>query len=190
MGGDFIGGIDAGEVLDLASAGFLVEALGVALFTGIHWRIHKHFNELASREQLAHHAAFAGKGRDEGAHDDQARVGEEFAHFTYPADVFYPVVVGKAQIAAQAVAHVVAVQQEGVVTAFVQGDVQGVGDGGFAASAQAGEPEQAGLLVFVGGALSAGDFVVVPDYVVQLLIPLTLVFAAGRGVGSDPFVAC
>ena len=165
MRGYFVGRVDACEVLDLAGASFFVEALRVAFFAGIQWRIYEHLNELAGREQLAHHAAFAGEGGNKGAHDDQARVGEEFAHLAHPADVFYPVVVGKAQIAAQAVAHVVAVQQEGVVTAFVQGNVQGVGDGGFAAAAQAGEPEQAGLLVLIGGTLGAGNFMIVPDYV-------------------------
>src|SRR5690606_30377302 len=96
---------------------------------------------------------------------DEACVRKELAHLTDPANIFHPVVIGKAQIAAQAMAYVVTIQQKGVVTPLVQGDVQRIGNSGFTAATQPGKPEQARLLVLIGGTLGAGNFMIVPDYV-------------------------
>src|SRR5690554_3038240 len=158
-----VGGGNAGEVLDLPCPRFLIQAFRVPVFASVQRGVHEHLDELAGGEQVAYQAAVAGEGADEGAENDQAGIGEQLAHLANAADIFYPVVVGEAQILAQAMAHVVAVQQEGVITPIMQGNVHGVGDGGFATAAQAGEPEQAGLLVFVTGAVRAGNFVVMPN---------------------------
>src|SRR5690554_2027837 len=158
-----VGGGDAGKVLDLACPGFLVQAFRVPVSAGVQGGIHEHLNKLASREQVAYQGAVAGEGADEGAEHDQAGIGKQLAHLANAADIFYPVVIGETQVLAQAMAHVVAVQQEGVIAPLVQGNVQGIGDGGLATAAQAGKPEQAGLLVFVTGAVRAGNFVVMPN---------------------------
>src|SRR5690554_598175 len=160
-----VGGGNAGEVLDLTCPRFLIQAFRVPVFASVQRGVHEHLDELAGGEQVAYQAAVAGEGADEGAENNQAGIGKQFAHLANAADVLYPVVVGETQILAQAMAHVVAVQQEGVIAPLVQSNVQGIGDGGLATAAQAGKPEQAGLLVFVTGAVRAGNFVVVPDYV-------------------------
>src|SRR5208282_2960170 len=41
----FVGVVDAGEVLQLTCACFLVEALGVALLAGLDWRVEVNFEE-------------------------------------------------------------------------------------------------------------------------------------------------
>src|SRR5690554_5620551 len=160
-----VGRGDASEVFDLTCPRFLIQAFRVPVFAGVQGGIHEHLDKLAGGEQVAYQAAVAGEGADEGAENNQAGIGKQLAHLANAADIFYPVVVGETQVLAQAMAHVVAVQQEGVITPLVQGNVQGIGDGGLATAAQAGKPEQAGLLVFVTGAVRAGNFVVVPDYV-------------------------
>src|SRR5690554_419946 len=158
-----VGGGNAGEVLDFTCPRFLVQAFRVPVFTGVQGGVHEYFDELAGGEQVAHQAAIAGKRADEGAENNQASISEQLAHLADAADIFYPVVIGETQVLAQAMAHVVAVQQEGVITPLVQSNIQGIGDGGFATAAQAGEPEQAGLLVLVTGAVRAGNFVVMPN---------------------------
>ena len=60
-------------------------------------------------------------------------------------------------------AHIVAVQKEGVVTALEQGHIQRIGNGGLTGPTQAGKPQQARALVLDGSPVRPGDFLVVPN---------------------------
>src|SRR5579859_1201741 len=65
-----VGGIYAGEVLDLAGARLAVQALGVALLAYLDGRIQENFDELARLQQLAHQTAVGTERRYEsGDHD-------------------------------------------------------------------------------------------------------------------------
>ena len=58
--------------------------------------------------------------RDKRGQYHQSGIHHQFRHFTHPANVFFAVVVAEAKIAAQAVTHVIAIQQIGADTKLVQ----------------------------------------------------------------------
>ena len=60
-------------------------------------------------------------------------------------------------------AHVIAVQQVGVLALLGERHFQGVGQGGFAGAGQAGEPDALRHLVLLLGAVVLGDVGLVPD---------------------------
>ena len=65
-------------------------------------------------DQLAHHAALGAERRDEGAEHDQAGIDEQLRHLADAADVLDAVGIGEAEVAVEAVADIVAVEQHGV----------------------------------------------------------------------------
>jgi hypothetical protein len=87
----------------------------------------------------------ARNGRDERGDDDQAGIGHQLRHFADAADILDPVGLGESQILVEAVAHIVAIEQEGVPVHPVQLLLDQVGDGRFARTRQAGEPQHAGF---------------------------------------------
>jgi len=74
------------------------------------------FDEFTGREQRAGHLPFLAERGDEGGQYDQPGVGHEFGDFGDAADVFGAVLIAKAEVAVQAVADVVAVEQIGVTS--------------------------------------------------------------------------
>src|SRR5690554_117975 len=150
-------------MLDLAGSGLFIKPFGISLFTGIQWSIHEYLNKLTCREKITHQAAITGERADERAEHNQPCICKQFAHLTDSANILDSIIVRKAKILAESVAHVITVQQECVVTALVKSHIQCVRDGRFSRTTQAGKPEQARFLVFVRSAISAADFVVVPD---------------------------
>ena len=90
--------------------------------------------------------------RDEGAQHDQPGVGHQLGDLADAADVLDPVGIGEAEVLVEAVADVVAVEQRGVDAARVEPALDEVGDRRLAGARQAGEPQDAGLLVLQGGA--------------------------------------
>ena len=136
----------------LAAAGFAVQAFGVALFGHGQWRVDVDLEELSRLQVRARQLPLGLERRDEGGNHDQARIHHQLTHAGHPAHVLGPVDGREAQVAAEAVAHVVAVEQGGVAAHSVQPLFQRVGDGGFARARQAGEPHHAGLLAFAQAA--------------------------------------
>ena len=53
--------------------------------------------------------------RDKGGEDDQSRIHHQFCHFADPADILLAGGVIEAEIATEAVAHIVPIQQIGVL---------------------------------------------------------------------------
>jgi hypothetical protein len=65
--------------------------------------------------RLARHLALGAEGRDEGDEHDQAGIGHQLGDFGDAADVFHAIGIGEAEIAVEAVADIVAVEDEGVL---------------------------------------------------------------------------
>jgi hypothetical protein len=74
----------------------------------------------SSAPTSARHAPLAAKRRDEAHDHDQAGFHHQLRDFGNAADVLDPVLVGEAEIAAEAVADVVAVEHHGVVPRMMQ----------------------------------------------------------------------
>ena len=110
-----------------------------------------------SATRLAHHLALGAVGRDERAQHDQPALDHQLRHFADAANVLHPVGLGEAEIAVEAVADIVAVEQHGVVAGGVQPLLDDIGDGRFARTRQAGEPENGGLLLLERRALGLAD---------------------------------
>ena len=137
-----VGGADAGEIGDPAVAGLGVEALGVALLGDRERHVDMDLDELAFAEHLAHHPPLGPERADEGGQHDQPGVEHQPRRLPDPADILGPVGVGEAEVAVEAEADIVAVEQEGVPPGGVKLLLDEIGDGRLAGAGKAGEPEQ------------------------------------------------
>jgi len=151
----FVRVVDAGEILEFASAGLLVEPLGVPLFAHLDGRVHEHFHEEKPGfvVDLPRDVAVLPVRGYEARHGDEAGVGEELRHFAYTADVFLAVFGGKAQVVVEPVADVVAVKDVGEPVSLDQGVLEGESESAFTGGTEAGEPDGAAALleeVFAG----------------------------------------
>ena len=102
------------KFLIVAGPGFFVKALGIARHADLQRRIDEYLDELAATHQFARHAALGPEGRDEGHQNDQPGIEEQFGGLADAADILHPVGVGEAQVAVEAVADIVAIQQIGM----------------------------------------------------------------------------
>ena len=160
--GRFVAGIDAGEVADLARPRLAVEALGVAPFAQRQRGVHEHLDELALLHQAARHPPLVAERRDQRDQNDQPGIDEQLRHLGDAADVLHPVGIGEAQVAVQAVADVVAIQQVAVAASRRQPAFHPRGGGGLARPRKAGEPQDAGPLALLAGALFLVDLALLP----------------------------
>ena len=112
--GRFVGAVDAGEVLELARARLLVEALHVARLGDRERGVDEDLDELALGQHRADHLALGAERADEGGEHDQAGVGHQLGDLADAADVLDPVGLGEAEVLVEPVADIVAVEQEGV----------------------------------------------------------------------------
>src|SRR5262245_55874667 len=96
----FVGVIDAGEVLQLTGASFLVEAFWVTGLTSSERRVHMDFNErkVALHMQGAGCVAILPVGADEAGHGDDATICKELGNLADAADVFFTVGSGKTKV--------------------------------------------------------------------------------------------
>ena len=106
-------------------------------------------------------------GADEAGEGDHPRVGEEFARLADAPDVFGAVGGGEAQVAAEAVADVVAVQSVRGPAGVHERLLQRGRDGAFAAAGQAGEPNGRPPLPHRRAAVGGGDRAGVPRQIVR-----------------------
>src|SRR4029079_17348269 len=109
--------VDAGKVLELAGPCLGIKSFDIALLRFGERRIDENLEELPFRDHPANHVALSPERRNEGGEHNQARVSHQSRHFADAADVFDPVRFGEAEVAIEAVADVVAVEQEGVAAA-------------------------------------------------------------------------
>ena len=75
------------------------------------------------------HVAFGAERRNEGGQHDQAGVGHQPRDFADSADILNAVGLGEAEVAVEAVADIVAVEQEGVAAAGRELLFNQIGDG-------------------------------------------------------------
>ena len=108
-------------------------------------------------DEVAHHLALGAIGRDERAEHDEPAFGHQLRHFAGAANVLHPVGLGEAEIAAEPVADVVAVEQHRVVAGHVQPLLDDIGDRRLAGARQPGEPENGRFLMLERGALGLAD---------------------------------
>jgi len=151
---------EAGEVLDLAGLGFLVEAFGVALEADLQGTVDEDFEECTCGEEVTGELTVSPEGGDEGGDEDKAGVVEELGEVGDTADVFLAAGGGEVEIGVEAGADVVAIEEVGVGGEFaVEAFFEGVGDGGFAGAGEAGEPDDERGVVFDSSAPGLGEFV-------------------------------
>ena len=149
--------VDAGEVLQFAATRLAVQPLHVARLGDRERRVHVHLEELALAEQRTRHAALGAERRDERHQHDQAGVGHQLRHLGDATDVLDSIGVGEAEVAVQAVAHVVAVEQVGVSPERQQLLLDQVRDRRLAGAREAGEPQHRGPLALLGRTRGAVD---------------------------------
>src|SRR5688500_5412079 len=104
-------------------------------------------DELSLGEQAACHRTLGAERRDKGSQHNQASVDHQLGRFGNTADVLYSVGFGETEVAAKAVAHVVAVEQVGMAAASVQLLVDQVGDRRLARAREARKPQYCWPLV-------------------------------------------
>src|SRR3954453_21959786 len=110
----FVRTVDPGEVLELARARLGIEALGIALLRFAERRIDENLEELAFGHHPSDHVALGTKWRNERSQQDQAGVGHDPGDLADPADVLDAIGLSETEIPVEAVADIVAVEQEGV----------------------------------------------------------------------------
>lgn len=192
--GGLVGGGDAGEVLDLAGAGLLVEALGVALLGDLDGDVDVDLDEgeglvlagAADGVEVAGDLAVGAVGGDEGGEGDGGAVGKELGDLGDAAYVLVAVGLGEAEVLVEAEADVVAVEAVGGEPEVQEVLLEGGGDGGLARGAEAREPDGEALLLARGLALGAGEGGVPGDVAVlaSFFFLISLVYEEGGLVGK------
>ena len=138
-------------MLQLPLARLGIQALDVALFALGHRRIHEHLDKLAGREQVARHAPLGPEGRDEAHQRDQPGIHHQPRHLGDAPDVLDPIRLGEAQIAIQAVAHIVAIEQISVPALGMQAHLQQVRQCRLAGPGKTREPDALRTLLLARG---------------------------------------
>ncbi len=146
-----VGGVDTGKIANFPCPRLLVEPLGVALFTHAKGCIDKHLDKLPFTHEIAHQIPLGTERRDKGGEHDKSRIHHEFCHFADPADILLAGGVIEAEIATEAVAHIVPIQQIGVLARGGQRLLQRPRQGGFARPGEPGEPDHQGFLPLLLG---------------------------------------
>lgn len=131
LGGDLVRVIDAGEALDLAVAGGLVDATLVRLLGVLERCRHVHEVEVAVLGDGVAGSLSAGlegrNGRDDGG---SAGLGELGGDKGNAGDVLVAVGAREAKFARELGAHGIAEEEgDGAASLLVEGDVEGTGDG-------------------------------------------------------------
>lgn len=103
-------------------------------------------DEISRLHERARLVAVGAEGGDERREHDHARIEKQLGHFSDPPDVLFPVVIREAQVFAEAVADVVAVENIAAEAAAEQLCIHRIGQGAFAAARQAGEPEDGAVV--------------------------------------------
>ena len=161
----FVRIVNAGKVLQLTGAGFLVEPFRVALLTDLDGSVDVDLDkrQLSLDMQGANGVAIFSVRTNKAGHGNGATVGEQLGNLANAADVLFPVRRGETKVLVEAMADVVAVQHIGQPATLDQGMFQREGDGALAGAAQACEPQGRSLLTQEGPALLPGNMAFVPS---------------------------
>ena len=138
------------KFLSSPRAGLLVQALDVARFRNSKRRVDVNLDRTRPHSNSARAMRrSARKGEMNDTITIRPRIGHQLGHLGDAADVLDAVGVGEAQVAVEAVADVVAVEQVGVLAEREQPLLHQVGDGRLARARQAREPQHAGPLALL-----------------------------------------
>src|SRR5262245_45689466 len=129
----------AGEVLDLAGEGLLVEALHVTLDEDVERALDEHLDEIPDPAAVL--VPDLAEGRDGGADGHHPVPGEEMADVPDAADVGVAVLPREPQSLGQVLAHLVAVEDLDVAAPRAQDLADGPREGGLPRARETGEPD-------------------------------------------------
>ena len=144
-----VGVVDTGEALDESSTGLHVQSLRVTLLANLDRDVHEHLDKvgIAGRVDVASQLTVAGVRGDEGDDGHDTGISEELGDLGHTADVLCAVLGGETNVAVEACADVVAVEDVAQLASVHEGTLEGVGDGTLATATEAGHPKDAATLV-------------------------------------------
>jgi len=160
-----VGGVDTGKIANFPRPRLFIEPLGVTLFTDGEWRIDEHLDKLVRPQEIAHQLPFGTERRDKGGEHNKARIHHEFCHLADPADILLTGSIIETEIPAQAVAHIVPIQQVGVLALGSQRLFQRPRQGGLARPGEPGKPDHQRLLPLQFRTALFADSMLVPHYI-------------------------
>src|SRR5215475_5783640 len=108
----FIALVNSGEVFDLAGARSFVKPLRVPFNANMDRGIHENLDKLPVFYKFPHHLTFGTEGRNEATEHDEACLGHELGDFAHPPYVLDAISLGKAEILAEPLADIVAIEHE------------------------------------------------------------------------------
>lgn len=161
--GLLIGRGDAGELLDLAGARLFVQPFDVALLADLQGCLAVDLQEASGHDEFANPLTVSAERGDEGGHDDHTRLDEQLGYLADAADVLSAILIRETEVAAETVADVVAVENEGPAAPLVEPLLHRVGQRRLARAGKAGEPHDDALVAVQLLAHLAVDAGVVPD---------------------------
>ncbi|MNE86756.1 hypothetical protein D3C80_1838860 [compost metagenome] len=101
--------------------------------------------------------------RDKRSQHDLSGIHHQFCHFTHATDVFTTIIISEAQITAQPVANVIAIEQIRADTLRMQRLLQRASDGGFPRTRKPGEPQYGTAMAMLFLAICTRNRVRMPD---------------------------
>eukprot|EP00043_Microstomoeca_roanoka_P009948 m.94829 g.94829 ORF g.94829 m.94829 type:complete len:458 (-) comp14741_c0_seq3:54-1427(-) len=165
VNGLLINTINASEALDQASAGLLVQTLGVTSLADIEGGTNVALDKLETNliVHLTHAVTVLAEGRDKRGKRDDAAISKELGNLTHTTNVLGTVFRRETQVLVQSSAHVVTVQTIAWNTTSAKLSLQGKAQSGLASTRQAGEPDGAATELDIDAkdfsALGASDIV-------------------------------
>jgi hypothetical protein len=120
-------------------------------------------DEIAGIDQGAGAAAVVAEGGHKRRQHHHAGIEKQLGHFADAADVLLTVGIGEAQVGAEAMAHVVAIEHITGQPLLKQGRIDGIGQGALAGAAQPREPEDGAAVAPLVRPGRPGHGGVVPD---------------------------
>ena len=152
----------AGKFFDFTGARPLVKALDVTVLANCDGTPAVDFYEVVTSKE-AQAIAICAHWRDECRKSDDTGVDEQFRHFADSTDIFVAIRAGKAQVAAQAVTNIVAIQNIRAAAQLVQTFFRGMCDSRFSCAGKTCEPAQDAPVAIHLLTSQAGNGGMVPD---------------------------
>ena len=125
--------------MDFSTGGSGIEPLNVAFFASFVTGFDIHLDEIGPEQSSGEVTEFA--ARSDGGHDgDDALGNKELRRFSDAADVFQAILVGEAEVGAEAGAQVVTIEDGGETALLVKDAFHGIGESGFAGTGKPAKP--------------------------------------------------
>src|ERR1700757_3899226 len=115
-------------MFELPGFGLRIKPLWIAPDAFLERSVNEDLEKRGGSSQFSYHLPFGAKWRNERANHDHPRLGHQLGDFADAPDVFNPVSVSETEIAIEAVAHIVAIEQHCVPSAGQQLLLDEIGD--------------------------------------------------------------